>query len=92
MHIEYAPSKRISDIVKNLKGRTSRLLQQEYPELQKRYWGKHFWAIGYGAWSTGNITEKLVAQYLEHYRNPSNMGSPKKERMRAEVKKHCNDG
>lgn len=73
MHIEYAPSKRISDIVKSFKGRTSRLLQQEYPELQKRYWGKHFWAIGYGARSTGNITEELVAQYLEHHRNPSNM-------------------
>jgi len=21
------------------------------------FWGRHFWAIGYGAWSTGNITE-----------------------------------
>jgi putative transposase len=54
MLIEYPPSKSISDIVKRLKGRTSRLLQQEYPELKKGYWGKHFWAIGYGAWSTGN--------------------------------------
>jgi putative transposase len=72
MHIEYPPSKSVSDIVKRLKGRTSRLLQQEYPELEKRYWGKHFWAIGYGAWSTGNLTEELVAQYLEHHRQPSN--------------------
>ena len=72
MHIEYPPSKSISDLVKRLKGRTSRLLQQEFPELQKRYWGKHFWAIGYGAWSTGNLTEEMVAEYLEHHRNPSN--------------------
>ena len=21
------------------------MLQQEYPELKRRYWGKHFWAI-----------------------------------------------
>src|SRR3954463_10816776 len=55
MHIEYPPSKSISELVKRLKGRTSRLLQQEYPHVQKRYWGKHFWAIGYGVWSTGNI-------------------------------------
>lgn len=34
MLIEYPPSKSISDIVKRLKGRTSRILQQEYPELQ----------------------------------------------------------
>lgn len=72
MHIEYPPSKSISDLVKRLKGRTSRLLQQEYPELKRRYWGKHFWAIGYGAWSTGNITEEMVQEYLQHHRDPSN--------------------
>ena len=73
MNIEYPPSKAISEVVKRLKGRTSRMQQQEYPELKKRYWGKHFWAIGYGAWSTGNITEELVQEYLEHHRNPSNL-------------------
>ncbi|MBA3439450.1 MAG: IS200/IS605 family transposase [Pyrinomonadaceae bacterium] len=72
MHIEYAPSKSVSDLVKRMKGRTSRLLQQVYPNLRKQYWGRHFWAIGYGAWSTGNITEEAVQQYLEHHRHPSN--------------------
>ena len=72
MHIEYPPSKAISDIVKHLKGRVSRKLQQEYPDLSKRYWGQHFWAIGYGAWSTGNVSDELVNEYLEHHRNPSN--------------------
>ncbi len=72
MDIEYAPKKSISDIVKRLKCRTSRMLQSEFPELQKRYWGKHFWAIGYGVWSTGNITDEMVQEYLEHHRNPSN--------------------
>ncbi len=72
MHIEYAPKKSISDIVMRLKGRTSRMLQSEYPEVRKRYWGKHFWAIGYGVWSTGNITDDMVQEYLEHHRNPSN--------------------
>jgi len=72
MLLEYPPSKAVSDIIKRLKGRTSRLLQQEFPELQKRYWGRHFWAIGYGAWSAGNITEEMVKEYLEHHRNPSN--------------------
>ena len=72
MHIEYRPSSSVSDLVKRLKGRTSRRLQEEYPELSKRYWGKHFWAIGYGAWSTGNITDNMVQDYLEHHRDPSN--------------------
>ena len=72
MHIEYPPSKSVSDWVKRMKGRSSRRLQEEYPALSKRYWGRHFWAIGYGAWSTGNITEEAVQEYLEHHRHPSN--------------------
>ena len=68
MHISYRPSLKISDLVKKLKGRSSRLLQQEFPNLKKRYWGKHFWAIGYGCWSTGNITDEMVNEYLEHHR------------------------
>jgi hypothetical protein len=32
----------------------------------------HFRAIGYGAWSTGNITEEVVKKYLEHHHHPSN--------------------
>ena len=72
MVLEYPPSKSISGVVKRLKGRSSRLLQQEYPELRKRYWGKHFWGIGYGAWSTGNMSEKMVEEYLEHHRHTSN--------------------
>ncbi len=73
MHIEYPTRLSISDLVKRLKGRTSRILQLEFPQLRKRYWGMHFWAIGYGAWSTGNITEERVQKYLEHHRNPGNV-------------------
>ena len=51
------------------------MLQQEYPSLKKRYWGKHLWAIGYGAWSTGEITEKMIQDYLEHHKHPSNKES-----------------
>ena len=72
MLIEYPPKASLSDLVKRLKGRTSRRLQEEFPQLRKQYWGRHFWAIGYGAWSTGNITEEVVKKYLEHHRHPSN--------------------
>jgi len=72
MHIEYPPSLSISNLVKRLKGRSSRLLQREYTELQRRYWGKHFWAIGYGAWSTGNVTEKMIQEYLKQHKTSAN--------------------
>ena len=76
MHIEYRPSQDVSSIVKKMKGRSSRKLQIEFPELKQRYWGRHFWAIGYGCWSTGNITDEMVNEYLEHHRNQNdNEGS-----------------
>ncbi|MEM6841072.1 MAG: IS200/IS605 family transposase [Bacteroidota bacterium] len=70
MHVEYRPSQSISDLVRRLKGRSSRKIQQEFPESGKRYWGRHFWAIGFGCWSTGNITDEMVNEYLDHHRRP----------------------
>jgi len=67
LQIEYLPKLSISDLVKKLKGRTSRIIQQEYPKLSKRYWGKHFWGIGYGVWSSGNITDEIINEYLKHH-------------------------
>ncbi len=74
MHINYLSSKSVSDLVKKLKGRSSRKLQQEFPELRKRYWGQHFWVIGFGCWSTGNITDEMLNEYLEHHRNTNRGG------------------
>jgi putative transposase len=65
--IEYPPKLSISNLVKKLKGRTSILLQSEYPHIKKRYYGRHFWASGFGAWSLGNNSEKNVTDYLEHH-------------------------
>jgi len=53
MHIEYSPKLALPDFVKQARGRTSRLLQKEFPELSKKYWGKHFlgnriWCMEHG--------------------------------------------
>ncbi len=42
MHIEYPSSLSISVLIKKLKGRSSQLLQQKFPSLGKKYWGRHF--------------------------------------------------
>jgi putative transposase len=75
LHIEYPPSLSISTIMKKMKSRTSRIIQQKFPVLQKRYWGRHFWAGGYGAWSSGNITEEMINDYLEHHRDKDDQWS-----------------
>ncbi|MDD5942228.1 transposase, partial [Fibrobacter sp.] len=47
------------------------------PGLRKQYWGRHFWAIGYGVWSTGVITDEMVQEYLEHHKEMPNSNSDK---------------
>jgi putative transposase len=42
--------------------------------LKQKYWGRHFWGIDYGCWSTGNITDEMVNEYLEHHRKPNDDG------------------
>ena len=38
------PSLSPAKIVQYLKGRSSKILQSEYPQLRKQYWGQHLWA------------------------------------------------
>ena len=65
--ISIDPSTPISNLVKYLKGKTSRKLQMEFPELRKKYWGQHLWARGYFAVSVGNVTKQMIAEYIEHH-------------------------
>lgn len=57
-----APSK----LMQYLKGRSSKMLQEEFPELRKRYWGQHLWATGYFCRSVGTVTEEQIKEYIEN--------------------------
>ena len=72
LHMSYSPRLSVSELVKRLKGRSARILLQEFAELRRRYYGGHLWGIGYGAWSTGNITDELIQEYLEHHKDGPN--------------------
>ena len=72
LHLSYPPKLSVSDIVKRLKGRSAKILLSEYSELKRRYWGGHLWGIGYGAWSTGNITDEMIQEYLNHHKEGPN--------------------
>ena len=74
LHIEYAPKLSVSEICKQLKGRSSRKLQMEFPHLKKRYWGQRFWGRGFGSFSTGDITDQMVQDYIESHRKDPNAG------------------
>ena len=56
-----------------LKGRSSRLLQDEFPELKKKYWGQHLWARGYFCAMVGTVTEEIIRNYIANqFENGSN--------------------
>jgi len=65
MFISYRPTQNISEIMQWLKGISSRVLLQEFPHLRRVFWGRHFWARGYLAVSSGNITDEMIQQYIE---------------------------
>ena len=67
LYISYAPKLSVSEIVRRIKGRISRKIQEEFPQLGKKYWGKHFWGIGYAAFSSGHITDEMVRAYLDEH-------------------------
>jgi len=55
----------VSDMMKRIKGRTSRKLMDEYRGLKKAFWGQHLWARGYFAATTGNVTDEVIIKYIE---------------------------
>ena len=67
MHLllSYPPKLSISKLAQYLKGKILRKLLQEYSGLRKQFWGSHTWASGYFAVSTGNVTDKVVQEYIE---------------------------
>ena len=65
MFISYRPTQNISKIVQWLKGISSRILLSEFAHLRKQFWGRHFWARGYCAISSGNITDEQIQKYIE---------------------------
>jgi putative transposase len=65
MFLTYRPTQDISKIMQWLKGISSRILLSEFPHLKKQFWGRHLWARGYLAVSSGNITDEMIQQYIQ---------------------------
>jgi putative transposase len=63
--VSVPPNLAVSELVKRLKGRSSRLMLEEFGELRKVYWGRHLWARGYFVASSGNVTDEIIAEYIE---------------------------
>ena len=59
------PSIAPSKVVQYLKGRSSKILQEEFSQLKRRYWGQHLWSPGYFCRSVGTVTQEIIKAYIE---------------------------
>ena len=71
--VSVPPHLSVSKLVQYIKGNTSHKMQMEYKELNKEYWGRHLWARGYFAASTGNVTDEVIAEYIRNQDIADNM-------------------
>jgi len=62
--LSYRPTQKVSQIMQWLKGTSSRVLLQEYSHLRRKFWGRHLWARGYLAVSSGTITDEMIKEYI----------------------------
>ena len=63
--VSVPPQVSVSDLMRRVKGRSSRRMLDEFEELSRQYWGRHLWARGYFAVSSGNVTDTVIARYIE---------------------------
>jgi putative transposase len=65
--VSCAPAWSPANIVQYLKGRSSRMLQDEFSHLKRRYWGQHLWARGYFCATVGVVTGEQIREYIARH-------------------------
>ena len=65
LFVSVPPHHPASTVMKRVKGKTSLKLLSESLLLARQFWGRHLWARGYFAATSGNVTDEVIAQYIE---------------------------
>lgn len=67
IYLSIRPDITVSKIAQLFKGITSNKIMQEYPNFNKKYWGRHFWARGYFCSSVGQLDSKTIQEYIDNH-------------------------
>lgn len=65
LFLSYPPHLSVSKLAQQIKGKSSYKLFSRFPDLRKQFWGRHFWARGYLAVSSGTLTDEMIQAYLK---------------------------
>ena len=66
MLIQLKPTISVSKAIQLLKGGSSRVVRQEFPELEEFLWGDSFWSDGYFAETIGRVNENVIRDYIQN--------------------------
>jgi putative transposase len=55
----------VSRVMQSIKGKMSHHLMMEFRSIKKEFWGQHLWSRGYFVVTSGNVTDEVIAKYIE---------------------------
>lgn len=67
LFIEFDPRLLLHKIIKDIKGKSARILRQEFPSLKTRL--PNLWTRSYFCCSVGHINEETIKRYIENQKN-----------------------
>ncbi len=63
--LDVPPKLAPSRVMQAVKGKSSHHLLRDFRRLRREFWGRHLWARGYFVASSGNVTDEMIAEYIE---------------------------
>ena len=74
------PKYAVSEIMGFLKGKLAIRVFERFPQLGRRYWGRHLWARGYCV-STVGVDEEMIRQYVRWQEQQDRQTEYKQEKL-----------
>ncbi len=67
--LQLNPVDSVANVLQILKGGSSRVIREEFPELEEFLWGDSLWGDGYFVETIGRTTETAIRRYLDNQQN-----------------------
>jgi putative transposase len=64
--VQLRPDVSISRVVQLFKGGSSKVIREEFPELEEFLWGDSFWSDGYFVETVGRCSESAIRNYIKN--------------------------
>jgi putative transposase len=74
LFVSIPPQVSVSAAVQAIKGKSSWKMLAEFKGLSREFWGRHFWARGYFAASSGNVTDEMILEYISNQEGATDDG------------------